>query len=88
MSIKSFTKEQLETELKRRKEESKKVPPRTSITPQKFYDDMIRYCEWIFMDTIEKKFEDEDNMHYMYEEVLKLLYGPNIFKLMSSWTDD
>jgi len=77
MALKDFSDAELKRELERRKEEARPQPkPLAEIDWNKVMDQ----CKRVVDELAINHFEDEDAKEYIYEEVMKAIYGEKIFE--------
>jgi len=71
-----FSDEELKAELNKRAEKLLGVP-----TPQQHMDwrPLVRMTNLMIEQALKDQYWDEDNDHYIFEEVMKTIYGENFF---------
>lgn len=77
MNLRNVSLDELEKEIKRRKKQER-LPPPMAVAPD--YDSIRECVENINKEMIEQNYNDEDNKHWIYEAVIKALYGDNADK--------
>jgi hypothetical protein len=87
-ALRKFPIEEVRKELERRIEAEKASRPKPIISGSPV-DNLLKVCE-IHMDEIEiGEGTDSDSEHYIYEETMKFVYGPDVFdwvnRKMKEW---
>lgn len=75
--IRKISDAELRAEIERRRQE-KAAKERPKLLANPDFSALTQLTERYF-DALESKQGDEDDDHYIYEEVLKALYGPKVF---------
>lgn len=76
MDLSKLSDEDLEKELKRRKEQARKTP---SPVPDPDWAKLVQTAQKCLADMEQNDYWDEDNDQYIYEAAMKAIYGPNFF---------
>lgn len=78
----ALTDAQLEAELERRKQKREEEErPKPVVNPD--WSKLIRTCDDVIKECERGEHEDSDLPHYVYEEAMRAIYGPDVFKWMN-----
>lgn len=50
------------------------------------FDALYKSCETHFLKSVDSSFEDDDDEHYLYEELMQSTLGDDIFETMNNLT--
>lgn len=77
MKLDNLTDAQLQAELDRRKQPTASIP---AVVRNPDWSPLIRMVEDVTAESIKQGYQDDDFKHYIYEMVMKAIYGPDYFK--------